>query len=80
MDRPERVETPVNRSHPGRRQALELSPERFEFDTNRLLKVLETTLDEVRRIQQDATSQVAPAAAATPDDAAPGARTSPPDG
>ena len=27
-----------------RRQALELSPERFEFDTNRLLKVLETTL------------------------------------
>jgi hypothetical protein len=63
-----------------RRQALELSPERFEFDTNRLLKVLETTLDEVRRTQQDATSQVAPAAAATPDDAAPGARTSPPDG
>jgi hypothetical protein len=63
-----------------RRQALELSPERFEFDTNRLLKVLETTLDEVRRTQEDATSQVAPAAPATSDGGPPRARGSPPEG
>jgi hypothetical protein len=63
-----------------RRQALELSPERFEFDTNRLHKVLETTLDEVRRTQEDATSQVAPAAPATSDGGPPRARGSPPEG
>ena len=31
-----------------RRQALELSPARFDFDTSRLLKVLDRTLAEVR--------------------------------
>jgi hypothetical protein len=31
-----------------RRQALELSPSRFESDTSRLVRVLESTLDEVR--------------------------------
>jgi hypothetical protein len=37
-----------------RRQALELSPSRFEYDTSRLLKVLDTTLAEVRTAQDDA--------------------------
>ncbi len=37
-----------------RRQALELSPARFDFDTNRLLKVLDTTLAEVRTAQAGA--------------------------
>jgi TIR domain len=36
------------------RQALELSPSRFEYDTGRLLKVLDTTLAEVRTAQDDA--------------------------
>jgi hypothetical protein len=37
-----------------RRQALELSPSRFEYDTSRLLKVLDKTLAEVRTAQDDA--------------------------
>src|SRR6266702_5015181 len=37
-----------------RRQALELSPARFDFDTSRLLKVLDRSLAEVRAAQQDA--------------------------
>jgi TIR domain len=37
-----------------RRQALELSPSRFEYDTNRLLKVLDMTLAEVRSVRDDA--------------------------
>jgi hypothetical protein len=37
-----------------RRQALELSPSRFEYDTNRLVKVLDMTLAEVRTVQDDA--------------------------
>lgn len=36
-----------------RRQALEFSPARFEFDTSRLFKVLDNTLEEVRRTQDD---------------------------
>jgi hypothetical protein len=47
-----------------RRQALELSPARFEFDTSRLLKVLDMTLAEVRTAQENATLEVAPAAKA----------------
>jgi TIR domain len=39
-----------------RRQALELSPVRFDFDTSRLLKVLDRTLAEVRARQQEAAS------------------------
>src|SRR5215216_4076324 len=35
-----------------RRQALELSPNQFAFDTNRLLKVLDRTLTEVRAAQR----------------------------
>jgi hypothetical protein len=45
----------------GRRQALELSPTRFEADTSRLLKVLDMTLTEVRTAQADAASTVPPA-------------------
>jgi ABC-type amino acid transport substrate-binding protein len=37
-----------------RRQALDLSPERFDFDTSRLLRVLDKTLAEVRTQQSDA--------------------------
>ena len=37
-----------------RRQALELSPARFDFDTSRLLRVLDRSLAEVRAAQQDA--------------------------
>jgi hypothetical protein len=36
-----------------RRQALELSPARFDFDTSRLVKVLDRTLAEMRAAQQD---------------------------
>jgi hypothetical protein len=43
-----------------RRQALELSPVRFDFDTSRLLKVLDRTLAEVRATQQEAASVPAP--------------------
>ena len=44
-----------------RRQALELSPSRFEFDTGRLLKVLDRTLAEVRTAHEDAAATKAPA-------------------
>jgi hypothetical protein len=37
-----------------RRQALELSPSRFDFDTNRLLRVLDKTLAERRKAADDA--------------------------
>jgi hypothetical protein len=39
-----------------RRQALELSPARFDFDTGRLLKALDHTLAEVRATQEQAGS------------------------
>ena len=45
-----------------RRQALELSPNRFEYDLGRLLRVLDTTLAEVRTAQDDA-SPISPSAA-----------------
>jgi hypothetical protein len=44
-----------------RRQALELSPARFDFDTSRLLKVLDRTLAEARTAQDEAPSMGAPA-------------------
>jgi hypothetical protein len=47
-----------------RRQALELSPARFDFDTSRLLKVLDRTLAEVRSEHEDATAASVPAAKA----------------
>jgi hypothetical protein len=39
-----------------RRQALELSPARFDFDTSRLVRVLDKTLSEVRTVQDDGAS------------------------
>jgi hypothetical protein len=51
-----------------RRQALELSPARFDFDTNRLLKVLDKTLAEVRTTQAGA---VAPDTSGGPDGSVP---------
>jgi hypothetical protein len=47
-----------------RRQALELSPARFDFDTSRLLKVLDRTLAEVQATQQHAASIPTPMATA----------------
>ena len=44
-----------------RRQALELSPARFDFDTGRLLKVLDKTLAEVRAAQAGPASTMSPA-------------------
>jgi hypothetical protein len=43
-----------------RRQALELSPVRFDSDTSRLLKVLDTTLAAVRTAETSAASTTAP--------------------
>ncbi|MBX7442936.1 MULTISPECIES: toll/interleukin-1 receptor domain-containing protein [unclassified Arthrobacter] len=63
-----------------RRQALEFSPARFEFDTSRLFKVLDGTLAEMRRSQDTAGEQgtaeeQGPTAAATgASDSAPGGR------
>ncbi len=45
-----------------RRQALELSPSRFEFDTSRLMRVLDRTLMEVRGPATGGTSQRRPVA------------------
>ena len=47
-----------------RRQALELSPVRFDSDTSRLLKVLDTTLAAVRTAETGAASTTAPAGTA----------------
>jgi hypothetical protein len=47
-----------------RRQALELSPSRFEFDTSRLLKVLDLTLARVRTAHDDAAWKAEPASKA----------------
>jgi TIR domain len=44
-----------------RRQALELSPARFDFDTSRLLKVLDKTLAEVRTAHDSAAAVSTPA-------------------
>ena len=51
---PRADELPAGLSGLVRRQALELSPSRFEYDTSRLLKVLDTTLAEMRTAQDDA--------------------------
>src|SRR6266542_441141 len=58
---PRADELPDSLSKLVRRQALALSPSRFEFDTSRLLRVLDTTLAEVRTAQDDAASMQAPA-------------------
>jgi hypothetical protein len=55
-----------------RRQALELHPARFDFDTGRLLKVLDGALAEVRAAQAEPSpTQSAPQAAPTMPPAAP---------
>ena len=61
---PRATELPPSLAMLVRRQALELHPARFDFDTGRLLRVLERTLAEVRAAQQDAVSMKAPAEAA----------------
>ncbi len=50
---PQAEELPASLAGLVRRQALELSPSRFEFDTSRLLKVLDWTLAEVRTAHDD---------------------------
>jgi hypothetical protein len=63
-----------------RRQALELSPSRFESDTGRLVRVLESTIDEVRAEQRGDTpsADAWPAPVATPTESpAPAARGAP---
>ena len=45
---PRAEDLPAGLAGLARRQALELSPNRFEYDTNRLLRVLDATLAEVR--------------------------------
>ena len=61
---PRADELPAGLAGVVRRQALELSPSRFEYDTSRLLKVLETTLADVRTAQENGTSLETPARAA----------------
>ena len=64
-----------------RRQALELSPSRFEYDTNRLLKVLDMTLAEVRTVRDDAavisTAAAPQAVQSTSENDVPAAETAP---
>lgn len=62
MPRPE--ELPDSLAKLVRRQALEFSPARFEFDTSRLFKVLDGTLAEVRRNKDDDGVPTVPAAPA----------------
>ncbi|GAB5080797.1 toll/interleukin-1 receptor domain-containing protein [Arthrobacter sp. AD-310] len=77
MPRPE--ELPDSLAKLVRRQALEFSPARFEFDTSRLFKVLDGTLAEVRRNQDDDGVNTVPAGpapkAAAPRPVAASART-----
>jgi hypothetical protein len=55
-------ELPAGLAGLARRQALELSPNRFEYDTNRLLRVLDATLAEVRTARDSTTVTTEPAA------------------
>ena len=50
---PRADELPASLAALVRRQALELSPARFDFDTSRLLRVLDRSLAEVRAAQQE---------------------------
>jgi TIR domain len=58
---PRADELPPSLARLVRRHALELSPARFEYDTGRLLPVLDRTLAEVRVAQEDAAAVSAPA-------------------
>jgi hypothetical protein len=57
---PRADELPPSLAPLARRQALELSPSRFDFDTSRLLKVLDKTLAEERKPQDETASTTAP--------------------
>jgi hypothetical protein len=63
MPRPD--ELPDSLARLVRRQALELSPSRFDFDTSRLFRVLDRTLAEVRTAQD--TASMRPLAGKAPD-------------
>jgi hypothetical protein len=58
---PRADELPPSLARLVRRQALELSPARFDFDTSRLLKVLDKTLAELRTAHDSAAAVSAPA-------------------
>src|SRR5215207_8919562 len=58
---PRADELPPSLARLVRRQALELSPARFDFDTSRLLKVLDKTLAEMRTAHDSAAAVSAPA-------------------
>jgi hypothetical protein len=62
---PRAAELPPSLARLVRRQALELSPNRFELDTNRLLKVLDKTLAEVRTAQAEAAGTKGPTGTAS---------------
>src|SRR5690348_3510820 len=70
---PRADELPASLAALVRRQALELSPARFDFDTSRLLRVLDRSLAEVRAAQQD------PAPTGTVSDPSPAAQPEAPD-
>lgn len=57
---PRAEELPPSVAKLARRQALELSPSRFEFDTNRLLKVLDQTLADVQAKAAGDSAQATP--------------------
>ena len=61
---PHAEEVPASLAGLVRRQALELSPNRFDSDTGRLLKVLDKTLAEVRTAHDTAAAASRPAAKA----------------
>ena len=61
---PHAEEVPASLAGLARRQALELSPNRFDSDTGRLLKVLDKTLAEVRTAHDTAAAASGPAAKA----------------
>jgi hypothetical protein len=59
---PNADELPAGLASLARRQALELSPSRFEYDTSRLLKILDITLAEVRTAHDGPATTSSPAA------------------
>jgi TIR domain len=60
---PRADELPADLASLARRQALELSPSRFEYDTSRLLKILEITLAEVQTAHDGAATTTSSSAA-----------------
>ena len=75
---PDAKELPDSLARLARRQALELSPARFDFDTGRLLKVLDNVLADLRAVQaepdktpEDRLSAATPPPAQAERDAAP---------